>query len=78
MKIHATLLLLATAMAVATPPRNINVAEECGDLGVMEVDPKDLPEGVTMADVRLCREHPVGKTESPDEEGSLAPWDAVE
>lgn len=76
MKIHATLLLLATAMAVATPSRN--AAEECGDLGVMEVDPKDLPEGVTMADVRLCREHPVGKVESPDEEGSLAPWDAVE
>ncbi|RMJ21856.1 hypothetical protein PHISP_07278 [Aspergillus sp. HF37] len=61
-------------MAVATPSRN--AAEECGDLGVMEVDPKDLPEGVTMADVRLCRERPVGNP-WPDG-GSLAPWDAVE
>ena len=37
---------------------SVPVKEECGDLGVMDFDVKDLPEGVKPEDVRKCRDHP--------------------
>ncbi|RAH40459.1 uncharacterized protein BO95DRAFT_424724 [Aspergillus brunneoviolaceus CBS 621.78] len=53
-----------TALAALRPdatPEKIAAAEvECGSLGVMRIDPAELSEGVTMADVRMCADHPLG------------------
>lgn len=76
MKVYTTLLLLAAAMALASSAPD--AAEECGDLGVMHVDPKNLPEGVTLADVRKCADHPLGRDMSELENGDGAPWDMAE
>lgn len=59
MKIYTSLLFLAAAMALAAPVPD--AAEECGDLGAMHVDPKNLPDGVTLADVCKCANHPSGE-----------------
>ncbi|KAI9371049.1 hypothetical protein BJX61DRAFT_48621 [Aspergillus egyptiacus] len=65
--IHLSLLLglsATTALAALRPdatPDEVAAAEaECGSLGVMRIDPAELPEGVTIADVRMCAEHPHG------------------
>ncbi|KXG52097.1 uncharacterized protein PGRI_083810 [Penicillium griseofulvum] len=44
----------------ATPDEVAAAEAECGSLGVMRIDPAELPEGVTMADVRMCADHPRG------------------
>ncbi|TPR11982.1 short chain dehydrogenase family protein [Aspergillus niger] len=44
--------LLLTIYATSAVSTDLSVEEECGSLGVMKVDPADLPEGVTLADVR--------------------------
>ncbi|KAK1978164.1 hypothetical protein LZ30DRAFT_599756, partial [Colletotrichum cereale] len=51
----------------------------CGDLGVLDVDIGQLPEGVSPADLRMCAGHPNGRVRilDPDQGASLAPWDAV-
>ncbi|KAJ5453192.1 hypothetical protein N7445_001375 [Penicillium cf. griseofulvum] len=53
-----------TALAALSPdatPDEVAAAEaECGSMGVMRIDPAELPEGVTMADVRMCAGHPLG------------------
>ncbi|RJE24674.1 hypothetical protein PHISCL_02989 [Aspergillus sclerotialis] len=72
MKVYTTLLLLTAAMTLTTATPNAE--EECGALGVMQVDPKDVPEGVTLADVRKCADHPEGRDISALEEGDGAPW----
>ncbi|KAH8430605.1 uncharacterized protein LDX57_008268 [Aspergillus melleus] len=58
-----------TALAALGPdatPEEIAAAEaQCGSLGVMRIDPAELPEGVTMADVRMCADHPLGPGASP-------------
>lgn len=55
---------VTTALAALHPdatPEEVAAAEaECGSLGVMRVDPAELPQGVTMADVRMCADHPLG------------------
>ncbi|RAL03018.1 uncharacterized protein BO80DRAFT_423469 [Aspergillus ibericus CBS 121593] len=53
-----------TVLAASSSTPNLN-AEECGALGVMEVDLASLPEGVTAADVRKCRDHPLGRPAYP-------------
>ncbi|OQE37790.1 hypothetical protein PENCOP_c009G01318 [Penicillium coprophilum] len=36
-------------------PDEVAAAEaECGSLGVLRIDPAELPEGVTMSEVRMC------------------------
>lgn len=50
----------------ATPDEVAAAEAECGSLGVMRIDPADLPEGVTMADVRMCADHPLGPGAHPD------------
>ncbi|KAH1422173.1 hypothetical protein KXX32_007798 [Aspergillus fumigatus] len=46
-----------TAFAALRPdatPDEVAAAEaECGSLGVMRIDPAELPEGITMSDVRM-------------------------
>lgn len=61
MKSWALLLAGVAAVAVATnlPEQEIDPVKICGRLGVMKVDPADLPEGVEMKDVRMCAEHPL-------------------
>ncbi|RAH66098.1 uncharacterized protein BO66DRAFT_332325 [Aspergillus aculeatinus CBS 121060] len=58
-----------TAHAALRPdatPEEVAAAEaECGSLGVMRIDPAELPEGVTMADVRMCADHPLGARAIP-------------
>ncbi|OJJ75293.1 hypothetical protein ASPBRDRAFT_205280 [Aspergillus brasiliensis CBS 101740] len=49
MKLTYLLLSIYSTTALATDP---NAEAECGSLGVMKLDPADLPEGVTLADVR--------------------------
>lgn len=49
-----------TALALRSPNTGPNAEAECGALGVMEYDPADLPEGVSPADIRKCKEHPLG------------------
>jgi hypothetical protein len=59
-----------TALAALGPdatPDEVAAAEaECGSLGVMRIDPADLPEGITMDDVRMCADHPLGPGAHPD------------
>ncbi|KAJ4108687.1 hypothetical protein NW768_012164 [Fusarium equiseti] len=48
----------------------------CGDLGVMNVAPSDIPEGVLASEVRLCADHPNGGRDrelDPNKGASLAP-----
>ncbi|RFN44640.1 hypothetical protein FIE12Z_11132 [Fusarium flagelliforme] len=48
----------------------------CGDLGVMNVAPSDIPEGVLASEVRLCADHPNGGSDrelDPKKGASLAP-----
>ncbi|PWY76123.1 hypothetical protein BO94DRAFT_538502 [Aspergillus sclerotioniger CBS 115572] len=56
-----------TALAIVYPnaEAEAQAEAECGSLGLMRVDPADLPEGVTLADVRKCREHPLGYLSTP-------------
>lgn len=58
-----------TALAALRPdatPDEVAAAEaEFGSLGVMRIDPAELPEGVKMADVRMCAEHPLGHWATP-------------
>ncbi|KAK6811622.1 hypothetical protein RU639_012522 [Aspergillus parasiticus] len=52
-----------TALAALRPdatPDEVAAEAECGSLGVMRIDPAELPEGVTMTDVRMCADHPLG------------------
>ncbi|KAH7112208.1 hypothetical protein B0J11DRAFT_447101 [Dendryphion nanum] len=56
MKFTTTVILLATRMAQVY---SVSLAEaQCGSLGVMNVNPTDLPEGVKLSDVRTCLDHP--------------------
>ncbi|KAI2821237.1 hypothetical protein CBS63078_9223 [Aspergillus niger] len=57
--------LLLTIYATSAVSTDLSVEEECGSLGVMKVDPADLPEGVTLADVRKCADHPLGHLPHP-------------
>ncbi|GCB26984.1 hypothetical protein AAWM_09869 [Aspergillus awamori] len=52
--------LLLTIYATTAVSTDISAEEECGSLGVMKIDPADLPEGVTPADVRKCADHRLG------------------
>lgn len=47
----------------------------CGDLGVMDIAPADLPAGVQPSEIRLCADHPMGRDREldPKKGASLAP-----
>lgn len=57
--------LLLTIYATTALSTSISAEEECGSLGVLKIDPADLPEGVTPADVRKCADHPLGHLPHP-------------
>ncbi|KAF4213424.1 hypothetical protein CNMCM8980_008055 [Aspergillus fumigatiaffinis] len=58
-----------TALAALRPdatPDEVAAAEaECGPLGVMRIDPAELPEGIRMSDVRMCADHPLSARAHP-------------
>lgn len=72
MNIFKAILILAyTAMATAavTPASaEARAKAVCGDLGVLEVIPGELPEGVVPSDLRLCADHPLGRNRTLDPE----------
>ena len=60
MKLLVSLLGLIATPALCTPigADRAAVEAECGALGVMEWDLKDLPEGTDTAALRKCKKHP--------------------
>ncbi|EFY84846.1 hypothetical protein MAC_09098 [Metarhizium acridum CQMa 102] len=56
--------LQAVAVAIIYAQGSLSVPAspeaECGSLGVMKVDPAELPEGVNASQVRKCLGHPEG------------------
>jgi len=77
---HAFLALAYAALAssAATPASPAaGAAAICGDLGILNIAPGDLPEGVEPSDLRLCANHPMGRnrTLDPLEGASLAPME---
>ncbi|KAE8154231.1 hypothetical protein BDV25DRAFT_126703 [Aspergillus avenaceus] len=73
----AIISMLALTSAMTLTPRDTDAVVECGDLEVMTVDPADLPEGVSLSDVRKCRNHPLGRNRYV-KGASMAPLDAVD
>ncbi|RBR25332.1 uncharacterized protein FIESC28_01769 [Fusarium coffeatum] len=77
--VNAFLLILAyaaMASSAATPVAPAaGAAAVCGDLGILNIAPGDLPEGVEPSELRLCADHPMGRnrTLDPAEGASLAP-----
>ncbi|CVK85186.1 hypothetical protein FPRO06_07658 [Fusarium proliferatum] len=66
----------ALASSAATPASPASgAAAICGDLGILNIAPGDLPDGVEPSDLRLCANHPMGRnrTLDPLEGASLAP-----
>jgi hypothetical protein len=61
MKFSLALLSLAATRALCSPtasPAELAVIEECGELGVMEWNQADLPEGTDISTLRKCKKHP--------------------
>ncbi|KAH7242612.1 hypothetical protein BKA59DRAFT_530383 [Fusarium tricinctum] len=77
---NAILVLAYTAMvSSSTTPLSAlkGPAAVCGDLGILNISPGELPEGVEPSDLRLCADHPMGRnrTVDPNEGASLAPME---
>ncbi|KAG6007736.1 hypothetical protein E4U21_005575 [Claviceps maximensis] len=66
--ISIALLYIQAALAV---PSSL-AEQECGGLGVMNVDPATLPEGVDPANVRKCLNHPEGLLQRDEEKNLFA------
>ncbi|KAM5359904.1 hypothetical protein ACJZ2D_014107 [Fusarium nematophilum] len=78
-KLSAVLVLayVATVSSAATPSSPEACAKAiCGDLGIINIDPSQLPEGIEPSDLRLCADHPLGRnrTLDPENGASLARW----
>ncbi|KAH7149393.1 hypothetical protein B0J13DRAFT_304629 [Dactylonectria estremocensis] len=76
--INTILFFSYTALAaVASVSPDTRVKSLCGTLGVMEISPKQLPDGVALTDIRMCADHPLGRNRTLDtaEGASLAPMD---
>ena len=61
MQILFTFLGLAAVRALCSPTTSLAelaVAEECGELGVMEWNQAELPEGTDISTLRKCKKHP--------------------
>lgn len=72
-----SMVALSAALTLTQRAAEENLVAECGDLGVMTVDPADLPVGVAPSDVRKCLDHPLGRNR-PVKGASLAPLDDVD
>lgn len=74
--IHWSILIAASAAATMSHAINeIDAVSICGELGVMKVNIDELPEGVSLEDVRLCADHPLGRDRSldPSDGASIPP-----
>ncbi|KAI1850264.1 hypothetical protein JX265_002162 [Neoarthrinium moseri] len=61
MKFNAIAILTVFQVLVkADEAATAAAAAQCGDLGVLSFNAKDLPDGVNASDVRNCAEHPLG------------------
>jgi hypothetical protein len=60
MKFLSVLFALAATRALCSPTASPAefTAEECGELGVMDWDPANLPEGTDVSALRKCKKHP--------------------
>ncbi|CEI69446.1 hypothetical protein FVEN_g6969 [Fusarium venenatum] len=58
MKIQAVFAAVMTAMVIAD--QHPGAEKLCGRLGPMTWNPKDLPEGVDVSQIRMCADHPAG------------------
>ncbi|KAK1218649.1 hypothetical protein PQX77_018657 [Marasmius sp. AFHP31] len=75
--ILAVVLQIASVHSVAVA--SADATEECGSLGVLNVDLSNLPEGMTPSDVRKCADHPLGsKPRKNAQWESLAPMEDSE
>ncbi|KAK1234588.1 hypothetical protein PQX77_002206 [Marasmius sp. AFHP31] len=75
--ILAIILQIASVHSVAVA--SADATEECGSLGVLDVDLSNLPEGMTPSDVRKCADHPFGgKSRKNAQWESLAPMEDSE
>ncbi|KAF4174894.1 hypothetical protein CNMCM8694_000640 [Aspergillus lentulus] len=63
--VSATTTLAAALRPDATPDEVAAAVAECGPLGVMRIDPAELPEGIKMSDVRMCADHPLSVRAHP-------------
>lgn len=75
MRFLFVLLSLAATRALCSPTATTTetTTEECGELGVMEWDQANLPEGTDVSALRKCKKHPaelgiVSSLYNPDEE----------
>ncbi|KAK1962959.1 hypothetical protein LZ32DRAFT_600681 [Colletotrichum eremochloae] len=80
MKAPARRLLLlgytaAVYVAAAPGQGDTRAAIICGDLGVLNIDVSQLPEGVSPSDLRMCAGHPNGRVRilDPQQGVSLVP-----
>ncbi|KAF5569347.1 hypothetical protein FPHYL_2162 [Fusarium phyllophilum] len=76
MKYNSTILVLAYSTLISAGPSTISGAEAvCGDLGILQVPPGNLPDGVEPSDLRLCADRPLvrNRTLDPAKGASLAP-----
>ncbi|KAJ8095358.1 hypothetical protein PM082_023128 [Marasmius tenuissimus] len=73
--ILAIVIQIASVHSVVVSPSD--ATEECGSLGVLNVDLNNLPEGMTANDVRKCADHPLGgKPRQNAQWESLAPMES--
>ncbi|KAG9497940.1 hypothetical protein J7337_010816 [Fusarium musae] len=76
MKYNSAILVLVCSTLISAGTSTISGAEAvCGDLGILQVTPGNIPDGVEPSDLRLCADHPLGRnrTLDPAKGASLAP-----
>ncbi|KAL5609732.1 hypothetical protein FOVSG1_004413 [Fusarium oxysporum f. sp. vasinfectum] len=76
MKYNSAILVLAYSTLISAVSSTISGAETvCGDIGILQIAPGTLPDGVEPSDLRLCADHPLGRNQTldPAEGASLAP-----
>ncbi|KAI1379484.1 hypothetical protein F4677DRAFT_464780 [Hypoxylon crocopeplum] len=79
MRFDAPILLLAThaACLFGAGAADQATTKQCGDLGVLQIDQTNLPEGVNLSEVRKCTNHPLKSHSRVKGRGSLAPMGAA-
>ncbi|KAL6786419.1 hypothetical protein J3E68DRAFT_420882 [Trichoderma sp. SZMC 28012] len=75
-----TLFFIVFAASVVRPenisPGDIDPQKLCGDLEVMKMDANQLPSGISLDNVRMCKEHPLTQDDIDILDGAhLAPAD---
>ncbi|KAG7418058.1 hypothetical protein Forpe1208_v004274 [Fusarium oxysporum f. sp. rapae] len=74
MKYNSAILVLAYSTLISAGTSTILGAEAvCGDLGILQITPGNLPDGVEPSDLRLC-EKGSGKWCWTATAGGVGPW----